>query len=109
MARVLGMVGNEMMKCPRCNAADYSRNGWYQGKQRYLCKSCGRQWLAAIVPRGYPDAVRQLCLKMYRNGLSVKEMQYYTNISQSTLLNWIKQSQIENAAEDTQHDTREAN
>ncbi|PSR18836.1 GntR family transcriptional regulator [filamentous cyanobacterium CCP3] len=32
-------------KCPRCDSFDISRNGRRAGRQNYLCKSCGRQFL----------------------------------------------------------------
>jgi DNA-binding GntR family transcriptional regulator len=33
------------LKCPRCGAIDLSRNGRRGGRQNYLCKACGRQFL----------------------------------------------------------------
>jgi hypothetical protein len=33
------------MKCPRCESAQLRKNGRSSGKQRYLCKSCGKQFL----------------------------------------------------------------
>jgi DNA-binding GntR family transcriptional regulator len=33
------------IKCPRCGAFEISRNGRRAGRQNYLCKSCGRQFL----------------------------------------------------------------
>lgn len=32
-------------KCPRCGSFETSRNGRRAGRQNYLCKSCGRQFL----------------------------------------------------------------
>ncbi len=33
------------MKCPRCESTSYRKNGRRQGKQNYLCKNCGKQFL----------------------------------------------------------------
>ncbi|TVP63357.1 MAG: FCD domain-containing protein [Leptolyngbya sp. LCM1.Bin17] len=33
------------IKCPRCSSVDLSRNGRRSGRQNYLCKACGRQFL----------------------------------------------------------------
>jgi len=30
--------------CPTCGATDIRKNGHRQGKQRYACKDCGRQF-----------------------------------------------------------------
>jgi hypothetical protein len=39
--------GNVMkaMICPRCSSQHFSRNGSRRGKQCYLCKDCGRQFV----------------------------------------------------------------
>jgi len=34
------------MKCPKCESTLYRKNGHRSGKQNYLCKNCGRQFLA---------------------------------------------------------------
>jgi hypothetical protein len=33
------------MKCPKCKSTSYRKNGHRSGKQNYLCKICGRQFL----------------------------------------------------------------
>jgi AcrR family transcriptional regulator len=35
----------KVMKCPRCHSLQLSKNGHRHGKQRYICKDCGRQFL----------------------------------------------------------------
>jgi hypothetical protein len=80
------------MKCPRCQSNHYSKNGLHKGKQKYICKSCGRQWLGDRGSRGYPQPVRDLCLKMHRNGLEAKAIGQYTGISYNTIINWVNQS-----------------
>lgn len=34
-----------MPECPKCHSQNHRKNGRVQGKQRYLCKDCGRQFL----------------------------------------------------------------
>ncbi len=81
------------MKCPRCQSQNHSRNGIHKGKQKHLCKDCGRQWLASRSPRGYPVAVRSLCITMYQNGLGSRSIERYTGISHNTIINWVRQAQ----------------
>lgn len=40
--------GNVMkvMKCPHCQSSQLSKNGYRRGKQCYLCKACGKQFVA---------------------------------------------------------------
>src|ERR687885_15410 len=33
------------MKCPQCESSSYRKNGHRCGRQNYLCKNCGRQFL----------------------------------------------------------------
>lgn len=33
------------MKCPKCESTSYRKNGHRSGKQNYICKNCGRQFL----------------------------------------------------------------
>jgi AcrR family transcriptional regulator/DNA-directed RNA polymerase subunit RPC12/RpoP len=35
----------KVMICPHCNSSRLSKNGHRHGKQRYLCKDCGKQFL----------------------------------------------------------------
>ena len=41
LTQVLPAVG---MTCPHCHSTQLSKNGHKLGKQRYLCKACGRQF-----------------------------------------------------------------
>ncbi len=41
------------MKCPRCESTQLRKNGRSSGKQRYLCKVCGKQFL---MPLSDPEA-----------------------------------------------------
>lgn len=33
--------------CPKCGATEVRKNGHYKNKQRYVCKDCGKQFVAA--------------------------------------------------------------
>jgi transposase-like protein len=88
---------NDVMKCPRCESLKFSKNGLHRGKQKYICKACGRQWLYPVSDRGYPDPIRALCVRMHLNGLDAKQIERYTGISHNTILNWVKQSQLDDS------------
>ncbi|MEC4815632.1 MAG: NYN domain-containing protein [Scytonema sp. PMC 1069.18] len=36
---------NHKIKCPKCESTSYRKNGRRNGKQNYLCKNCGKQFL----------------------------------------------------------------
>jgi hypothetical protein len=37
------------MKCPHCASTSYRKNGHRNGKQNYLCKNCGKQFLESVL------------------------------------------------------------
>ena len=39
----------KVMKCPHCHSQRLSKNGHRHGKQRYLCKDCGKQFPAGKI------------------------------------------------------------
>jgi AcrR family transcriptional regulator len=38
----------KVMKCPHCRSSQLSKNGSRRGKQCYLCKACGKQFLKGL-------------------------------------------------------------
>src|SRR4028119_284333 len=97
---VCGILENDLrltrreqaMECPECHGSHIRKNGHRQQKQNYICVSCGRQFLEQYESRGYSQDVKQLCLKMYLNGMGIRGISRVTEISHVTILNWIKQS-----------------
>lgn len=83
---------NISMKCPKCESTQISKNGRHHGKQNYICKNCGRQFLDSYSPKGYSDDVKQLCLKMYLNGMGFRGIERVTGINHNTIINWVKQA-----------------
>jgi hypothetical protein len=43
------------MQCPRCESTQLRKNGHSSGKQRYLCKACGRQFLEPLSSPSLPN------------------------------------------------------
>ncbi|PIG95211.1 TetR family transcriptional regulator [Gloeocapsopsis sp. IPPAS B-1203] len=39
----------KVMKCPHCRSQQLSKNGYRRGKQCYLCKECGKQFVESAV------------------------------------------------------------
>ena len=76
--------------CPRCNSSEYKKNGFRRGKQSYLCKQCGRQFIDNPISSGYHDSIKELCLKMYLNGLGFRAIARIMNICHSTIIEWVK-------------------
>jgi transposase-like protein len=82
------------MKCPQCGSEQTRKNGHRRGKQNYLCRDCGRQFIEIYHHRGYSEEVKQICLKMYQYGIKPREIEQITGISHSTVNNWIGQAKL---------------
>lgn len=91
------------MNCPKCQSSRHKKNGFRRGKQSYKCKDCGCQYVAHPHQRGYSSEVKQLCLKMYLNGMGFRAIARVTEIDHSTIINWVKE-RGENLADDPQEE-----
>lgn len=87
-----GMMQDERMKCPRCHSEKICKNGHKNGKQRFLCKDCRRQFIQVRSQRGYDEAFKQICLKAYRSGKSFREIERTYGVHHTTVLSWVKQA-----------------
>lgn len=63
------------------------KKGRTRGKQGYLCRSCGRQFLEGAINR-YNKSVRERGLRMYMNGMSM--ISRVLQVPLETVLMWIK-------------------
>lgn len=79
------------VKCPNCGSVDLSKNGRRLGKQNYLCKACGRQFLESHSRVGYSAKVKQECLSMHTQGLGYREIERRTGVNHNTIIRWVNQ------------------
>lgn len=80
------------MNCPRCDASKIRKFGHQDGKQRFKCNECGRIWRASSTQRGYSPEVKQLCIKMYLNGMGFRGIERVTEIHHTTIIDWVRES-----------------
>jgi transposase-like protein len=88
------VLHSQKMICPDCQSDRVAKNGRQQGKQRYVCRECGRQFVDRYTERGYPLEVRQKCLDLHTQGISFREIERSTGVSLNTVINWVKNMQI---------------
>ncbi|MBD2495707.1 IS1 family transposase [Nostoc sp. FACHB-280] len=81
------------MQCPRCHSTQTAKNGRRKNRQCYKCKHCGRQFLETYHSWSYSNDIKQLCLKMYFKGMSLREIERVTEIHHTTVLHWLRQAQ----------------
>ena len=81
----------ETLTCPRCGSTHRQTKEGYNptGKQRYQCQDCGRFYLLAPDPPGYPLEMRQQALRLYADGLSFRQAARHLKVNHQTVINWI--------------------
>lgn len=79
------------MQCPRCHGTRLIKNGTiHTGKPKWMCKDCGRQFVADPTQQRISDETKQLIDKLLLErvslagivrvtGVSARWLQYYVN------------------------------
>lgn len=83
------------MSCPRCNSSKIRKFGHQDGRQRFKCNKCGRVWRESSLQRGYSPEVKQLCIKMYLNGMGFRSIERVTEIHHTTIIDWVREAEAQ--------------
>jgi insertion element IS1 protein InsB len=78
------------MKCPNCTSQQISKDGHRRGKQNYICRDCGRQFIESYSHQGYSEEIKARCLRMYVNGSGFRAIERVTGVNHNTVINWVK-------------------
>ena len=74
--------------CTRCGSSQFSKNGSYNGAQRYKCKSCMRYF--SDKPRKFTYQQKAKAIQMYLNNVGIRKIAKFTGCSASSVIDWIK-------------------
>jgi AcrR family transcriptional regulator len=83
------LMHSKIMICVNCSSDRVAKNGHRHGKQRYICRACGKQFAAEYSQRGYPPETKQHCLTLHQQGISFREIERQTGVSHNTVINWV--------------------
>ncbi len=86
---------NLVMMCSECKSEKVAKNGHRHGKQRYICKDCGRQFGMEASDRGYPSEIKHQCLELHQQGVGFRAIERQTGVSHNTVINWVKSAAID--------------
>ena len=78
------------LRCKRCGSEQHVKNGRMRGKQRYLCKECGLNFIDTP-PRGKPLALKAAAVLLYVSGLSMNRTAKLLGVSTPTIQAWLEQ------------------
>jgi transposase-like protein/IS1 family transposase len=80
----------EDISCPACGSHHVVKCGKPRGKQRMLCRDCGKYFMLNALYHHHPKALKEKALKMYSNGMSMRAISRTLNIPLGTIFSWIK-------------------
>ena len=78
------------LRCKRCGATTFVKNGTVRGQQRYRCKACGCNF-TATPERGKPAAMKALAVLLYAMGNASQGMiAKLLGVSHVAVYKWIR-------------------
>ncbi len=79
------------MRCAYCNSERVVKNGKSnQGKQRYLCKECGRIFVENPQRRHYPHKLKKIAIRLYTDGVEMAVIARSLEVPYETVRSWIR-------------------
>jgi transposase-like protein len=80
------------MRCPRCNGEQIVKNGSiHTGKQKYLCKQCGRQFVETRHQQPISTETKELINKLLLEKLPLAGIARVTGVSETWLQSYVNQ------------------
>jgi len=76
-------------KCPYCKGSEFAKDGLVKGKQRYLCKNCGKR-ITVFKKKGKPQFLKRRAIQLYLEGLSLRAIGRFLNVSAVSVMTWVK-------------------
>ncbi len=78
------------MECPKCESEKRVKDGFAQGKQRYLCKECGYRHTVILKSTAHPQSTKRRALQLYLEGLGFRSIGRVLGVSNVSVLKWIR-------------------
>ena len=79
------------MRCVYCGSEKTVKNGKSnQGKQRRLCKECGKIFVENPERRHYPDNLKKIAIRLYTDGVEIAVIARSLEVPYETVRSWIR-------------------
>ena len=91
---------NTSVKCPECSSLNITKRGFQDGKRRYICGDCGRNFLDIGEKKRYTHRGKQEALNLIKNGADAIEVAPRFGYSASHLLRITREDRLKNAVRD---------
>ncbi len=83
-------VVRQDVSCPSCGSHHVVKCGRPLGRQRYLCRDCGKYFLGDATYHHHSKKLREEALRLYANGMSMRAISRVLNVPLGTVFTWIK-------------------
>ena len=79
-------------KCPKCGSMDGQMYSGFSksGARRCVCRKCKHKY---TLNRKYPKAFKEEAIRLYKVGLSAREVGKILKINKGSVLNWVREAQ----------------
>jgi transposase-like protein len=77
--------------CPKCQSEKKVKYGFHRGKQRYLCKNCGCNYVENPC-KGYSEKEKSEAIRYYNEGIGFRKIERLLGMSHVSVINWVKQT-----------------
>lgn len=80
------------MKCPKCasETMQHKIGKTKAGSQRYKCSACNIRYTPIKKRRGYKPEMHQQVLRLYKEGMNMRQIGRTLGIHHTTISTWIK-------------------
>ena len=79
-----------IIRCPKCESEEISRNGHNRGTQRYICKECSRTF--SEKPPRFSEAEKKQAIEMVLHGVGIRKTARFVKSSPTSVINWLKEA-----------------
>jgi transposase-like protein len=94
-------VSDPIPPCPHCLGTHVVRNGHNRsGAANFLCRGCGRQFVARPKKGPVPDATRDLVRRLLRERMALRAIARATGVSRSWLQGFVNALYREDTPQD---------
>lgn len=79
-----------MVICKHCGEVKLVKDGIVKGKQRYLCKDCGKTFRDGDAREKYTIEQKIRVIKLYTDGVGMRSIERAEGVSTPLLIHWIR-------------------
>lgn len=77
------------MNCPKCQSAEFIKNGIVKNRQRYRCKNCGNNYTVNKRANTVDSHLKRNALILYLSGYNTLQIASVLGVSHVSIYNWV--------------------